>query len=331
MLTTSHGGDLPAAVSKFGCAPWLDLSTSINPWSYQLPQLPIESWRNLPTSDIQNTLRTAAAHYYSAGEKVAIASIPGTQALIQRLPHLSSWCRRNMHVVVVTPTYNEHAIAWSIAGHHVICTDTLTSTIRADIAIIVNPNNPDGHVHPPEWLCHMARTIPLLIVDESFADVDPHVSFIPFLDIMNFTEKVIVLRSFGKFFGLAGIRLGFALTGPILAKQITDALGPWAVTGPAMHVGTIALSDSHWISTTRTRLHRAAIQLDITLKKAGLTVVGGTDLFRLVDCGMICHSLYKRLGHAGILVRTFSHLPFLLRFGLPGRSQKALEEVLLGV
>ncbi len=327
-----HGGDPIAAEARFGRVPWLDLSTGINPWPYPLPEKRREDWTRLPTSDWQRALGTAAAHCYGARPEVRVVVAPGTQALIQWLPYLARRRGESLRVAIVAPTYAEHAIAWSMAGHQVVNVGTLAevATLGASVAVVVNPNNPDGHVYPPWRLCDMVRIVDLLVVDEAFADVQPQISLIPLLDPDSALEKVVVLRSFGKFFGLAGVRLGFAITGPLFAARLETALGPWAVGGAALRVGTIALSDARWIATTRTRLRTEASCLDAVLLQAGLIVTGGTDLFRLVDCGADCGAIYERLGYAGILVRAFSHRPSWLRFGLPGcaTDRQRLVEVL---
>ena len=166
------------------------------------------------------------------------------------------------------------------------------------------------------------------MVDEAFADVvDPEVSVVPDLDV----GGTIVLRSFGKFFGLAGLRLGFAIAAPALAQRIAGALGPWAVAGPALAVGSQALADVAWIADTRSQLSTAASRLDRILSNSGLPVVGGTDLFRLVESEN-APQWFNRLGHAGIYVRRFADQPHWLRFGLPGTEDEwtRLSAVLAG-
>ncbi|VBB69685.1 L-threonine 3-O-phosphate decarboxylase [invertebrate metagenome] len=323
-----HGGDLSAAVTRFGRMPWLDLSTGINPWPYPVSEVALEEWSRLPTSEKRKTLCTAAARYYGVGPETAVVVAPGTQALIQWLPYLAGQPGESLRVAVVAPTYAEHAVAWHTAGHQVVNVSTLSdiTACQSDVAVIVNPNNPDGRVFHPEQLYDIAKMLKLLIIDESFVDVQPKTSFASFLDriasVQPSSGGVIVLRSFGKFFGLAGLRLGFALlTGRTLAARLKAALGPWAVGGVVLRIGTIALSDERWILSTRQSLHEAATRLDAIFERAGLVVTGGTDLFRLVDCGAACTTVYEGLGQAGILVRALAHFPSQLRFGLPGRRE----------
>ena len=319
-----HGGDLSAAAMRFRRIPWLDLSTGINPRPYPISANTVEEWNRLPTSDQYQALCVAAARYYRTGPKTTVVVAPGTQALIRWLPYLACRPGDSLRVAVVAPTYIEHAIAWRTAGHRVRNVSTLSeiTTSKTDVAIVVNPNNPDGRLFKPEQLYDIAPTLSLLIVDEAFADVQPDVSLVVLLDHIVAhpnSGRVVILRSFGKFFGLAGVRLGFALlTESTLVARLQEALGPWAVCGAALRLGTLALSDDHWISATRNWLHASAIRLDSVLSAAGLVVTGGTDLFRLADCGTSCSAVYEKLGQAGILVRAFTSLPSQLRFGLPG-------------
>lgn len=321
-----HGGNLSEAKSRFGKMSWVDLSTGVNPWPYPLP-FPVESdWANLPDVDQYEALRLAAARFYGANPRTTVVISPGTQALIQWLPYLVKYPGRSLRVAVFSPTYTEHAITWRSAGHDVISTNVSMdpSSLKVDVAVIVNPNNPDGFVYTREYLLNLAKYVNLLVIDEAFVDTCPQVSFVPLLwtDDIN-SSAIVVLRSFGKFFGLAGARLGFALTAQsVLAERLKTALGPWAVSGAVLRIGTAALSDNSWINMTRSRLCVAARRLDKELKTNGFSVIGGTTLFRLVDCGRHYNSIYSELGRVGILVRAFPYLPSKLRFGLPGNAEE---------
>ncbi|NNG04622.1 MAG: threonine-phosphate decarboxylase, partial [Inquilinus sp.] len=281
-----HGGDLAWAERRFGrpAAGWVDLSTGINPWPYPLPTLPAEAWARLPDAAALGALEAAAAGCYGAPSPEHIAAAPGTQALIRLLPRL----RPPGRVAVVGPTYAEHAAGWRDAGHRVVdaadpldaeaaAADPVAAATGTDIVVVTNPNNPDGRTHAPEALLAAAEALAargrLLLVDEAFADVAPEVSLAPHCG----RPGLVVLRSFGKFFGLAGLRLGFALAEPALAATIRAALGPWPVAGPAIAVARTALADRAWIAGTRARLAEAAAELRATLAAAGLAIVGGTD------------------------------------------------------
>ena len=220
--------------------------------------------------------------------------------------------------VVLGPTYAEHARAAALQGHAVSEVTDVAQLAGADLAIVVNPNNPDGRMVAKEALLAGAAALRsrggLLVVDEAFMDAG-----LIEASLAGETGRgnIVVLRSFGNFFGLAGLRLGFALAAPALAARLRAGLGPWAVGGPALAVGTTALADAAWIAATRASLATAARRLDRLLTQAQLDVIGGTSLFRLVRTPA-APKLFDRLGRAGILVRRFANEPTWLRFGLPG-------------
>ncbi|MEI7609198.1 MAG: threonine-phosphate decarboxylase CobD [Rhodospirillaceae bacterium] len=305
---TDHGGNLGAARLRFPDAPdpWIDLSTGINPWPYPLPELEPDVWRRLPEEAALRELTAAAAHHYGAPGPEHVASAPGSQALIQMLPRL----RPPGRVRVIGPTYAEHALAWTAAGHR------LDDAADADVTVLVNPNNPDGRRLAPCAILAMAREAAgrggWLVVDEAFADVAPEIS----VAAQAGARGLIVLRSFGKFFGLAGLRLGFALAEPGLAARLREAFGPWAVNGLAVAVAMAAFADTAWTAATRTRLAEATDRLDALLGERGLVVTGGTSLYRLA-AHPEAQAIFDRLGRAGILVRRFEIEPGWLRFGLP--------------
>lgn len=309
-----HGGDLAGAERRFGrpAEGWLDLSTGINPYPYPLPELPAELWQRLPHRAADAALLDAACACYGAADPAMLVAAPGSQALIQWLPRLFEPLR----VTVVGPTYAEHATAWSAAGHLVEVAESGDAHPDSRVVVVVNPNNPDGHRYEPEGLLELAAALHrrggLLVVDEAFADVAPELGLAG-----RVVPGLVVLRSFGKFFGLAGVRLGFAVAEPDLAAQIRAAVGPWAVSGPALAIGAAALADVQWIAGMRRRLRADAAALDDILAGAGLTVSGGTDLFRLVTAPR-AWMLYDHLGQRGILVRPFAEQARWLRFGLPG-------------
>lgn len=311
-----HGGRLSEARRLFPNAPepWLDLSTGINPQPYPLPPLASEHFTRLPDPEQLLLLQAAATAAYGVADPSMVVAAPGTQILIELLPRL--WPVSS--VGVLRPTYSEHLHAWRkarVPAREVASFDALGG---AGVAVVCNPNNPDGRRHPVGRLLALADAMAkrggLLVVDESFADLEhddlslasalPHVA-------------VIVLRSFGKTYGLAGLRLGFALTAPVRAAQIRDALGPWAVSGPAIAIGIQALRDQSWLAATAERLERSTRAVDECLLNNGLAVIGGTRLFRLVESAN-APAVFSRLGRAGIFVRRFADHPCWLRFGQPG-------------
>jgi cobalamin biosynthetic protein CobC len=301
----AHGGRLADARRLFPEAPepWLDLSTGINPIPYPV-DVPEEAWTRLP--DGIAPLQEAAAIAYGLPDPAMVVPAPGTQLLISVLPHLLPQAQ----VRILGPTYSEHAIAWRGAGSAVREVEDLAQLEGASCAVLCNPNNPDGRRFEPAELLRCGAG--LLVVDEAFADFEPGLSLAPSLPL----PGVVILRSFGKAYGLAGLRLGFALAEPGLANRIRAGLGPWAVSGPAAAVGTRALGHRFWKEAAADRLARDVQMLDALLRPH-LDVIGGTSLFRLA-AGAGAPDVFARLGQAGIYVRRFASHPQWLRFGLPG-------------
>lgn len=307
-----HGGHLAGFRRLFPDAPEpvVDLSTGINPVPYPLPFLPPQAWTRLPEPEAVADLERAAATAYRLSDPAMAVAAPGSQLLISLLPHLLPHRR----VAILGPTYAEHALAWRGVGATVREVDTPEALLGADIGIIGQPNNPDGrHIAPT-----LARTLAaslaarggLLIVDEAFADFSPHISLAPELP----HPGLLVLRSFGKAYGLAGLRLGFALAPTPLAEQVRRALGPWAVSGPALTIAAQALRDATWLARAGARLAADSERLDRLLAPYGR--LGGTSQFRLLQTST-AQSLFARLGRSGIAVRRFRSRPEWLRFGLP--------------
>jgi cobalamin biosynthetic protein CobC len=309
-----HGGDLGAARRLFPGAtePFIDLSTGINPNPYPMPDLPAEAFARLPDSAAADQLVAAAATFYSAPSTAHVVAAPGTQIL---LPLVAGLVRPG-RAAILSPTYNEHARCAALAGHGVTETRDIGNLGDADLAIVSNPNSPDGRLADRGSLLALAAKLRsrggVLVVDEAFMDVGPAGASLA----GDATHNIVVLRSFGKFFGLAGIRLGFALLAPLSAARLAAKLGPWAVSGPAVAIGAKAFADTAWAERTRRELAEAVQRLDVMLAGAGLEVVGGTTLFRLARTPA-ASALFQHLGHAGILARVFPNNTTWLRFGLP--------------
>jgi cobalamin biosynthetic protein CobC len=293
--------------------PLIDLSTGINPSPYPLPHLPSDLFARLPEPSALDRLCQAAAQAYAAPSAAHVVAAPGAQMLLPLAAALVPPGR----ALVLGPTYSEHVRAAALAGHSAAETDDITQFADADLAIVVNPNNPDGHVVPAKTLLAfaetLARRVGLLVVDEAFMDTGPVDASVS----DRAGKGLVVLRSFGKFFGLAGLRLGFAIAAPEQATRLRAQLGPWPVSGPAVAIGSLALADAAWIEMTRRATALAARRLDDLLRAAGLEIVGGTHLYRLVRTNRAAF-VFERLGRAGIIVRRFAHSPTWLRFGLPG-------------
>jgi len=315
MPPVPHGGNLAAATERFGepADGWLDLSTGISPFPYPHTGVSPDSLHRLPDDTARRKLHDAARRQYDAPMTAHVAAAPGTQAILQALPAV----RAGAHVAVLSPTYGEHARVWRDAGCRVTEISTLDQADGADIIVVVNPNNPDGRITPSDRLLGLADRLAgrngLLIVDEAFSDITPSDSLAPHAE----QQGLLILRSFGKFFGLAGLRLGMALGTAQDIAALENRLGPWAVSGPALEIGARALNDEPWIAATRDALAAASKRLEVILGVAKLPVIGGTDLFKLVETPDAPH-IYDNLGRMGILVRPFSDRPGWLRFGLPG-------------
>ncbi|MFK7754296.1 MAG: threonine-phosphate decarboxylase [Sedimentitalea sp.] len=294
-----HGGGLDAAIATYGGKrdDWIDLSTGINPVAYPVGSFSPQDWTALPDLNAQTLLNNAARGFWQVPEQAAVLAAPGASTLIAKIPALAPRAR----VHITQPTYNEHAAAFHAAQWQIV--DAPPSEAR----VLVHPNNPDGRL----W-SKTDTGAPLTIIDESFCDVAPEASLIK----QSAQSGHIVLKSFGKFWGLAGLRLGFAIGDSDLIAQLSAHLGPWPVSGPALRVGATALCDQAWADTTRARLRVDSNRMDEMLIKNGARLVGGTTLFRLYHVQNSAQWQH-RLAQSHIWSRIFPYDPHLLRLGLP--------------
>ncbi|MEH6488539.1 threonine-phosphate decarboxylase CobD [Hyphomonas oceanitis] len=313
-----HGGALDHMQTAYPNAPtpWVDLSTGINPWPYPVGDIPASSWQHLPTEAALQACRAAMARAIGAPES-ALLLAPGSELLIRLLPTVIA----PRTVALQSPTYGDHARAWRASGADVIETaDPLAFAGKVDALVLCNPNNPTGMVHERsqlgQALTRQAARNGWLVVDEAYADLCPAMS----LASLAGAENLVILRSFGKFYGLAGLRLGALLGPPALLDSLSHRLGVWPVSGPALAIGARAYADLHWQAETRDQLAAVRRRLDTILLDAGLWLVGGTDLFRLVKTQK-AQQLWHRLAEAGIYVRRFDYAPDLLRIGLPANAE----------
>lgn len=326
-----HGGRLRQAAVEYGIplADWLDLSTGINPQGWPVPPIPAAAWARLPEEE--DGLAELAARVYGAAHACPVA---GSQAAIQALPTL----RAPGRVGVVSPGYAEHAQAWAAAGHEVVriaaeeCTGLSPEKEAAlDVIVLIHPNNPGGQTYAPADLLALHERLAArggwLLVDEAFMDCTPQHS----LAAHSHLPGLIVLRSLGKFYGLAGARVGFVLAAGDLLDRLAQRLGPWCLSGPSRWVAAAALADADWQAAARPRLLAAGARLADLLLRHGLKPAGGTALFqwvRTADAALLHAALARR----GILTRLFGDPP-ALRFGLPGSEAEwqRLEATLRGV
>lgn len=318
-MALDHGGRLRAAARRYGIPldRWLDLSTGISPWSWPVPPVPESVYRRLPEDD--DGLVAVARTWAGAPESAACVPLAGSQAAIQALPALRSSAR----VGVPAPGYAEHAHAWRMAGHEVIALkpgEVAAALDRLDVLVWIQPNNPTGEAVDREtladWRARLAARGGWLLVDEAFVEASPVASAVPLAG----EGGLIVLRSVGKFFGLAGLRGGFAFGPPTLMEALQEWLGPWTVTGPTRWLLTQALGDTDWQQAQRQRLAQQAEALRACLSTRGFSIQGGSDLFVTVDCPQ-AEAVQDALARDGILVRRFDDPP-MLRFGLPGSDSE---------
>ena len=304
-----HGGDLDAAIASFGGRPdeWIDLSTGINRIPYSVPELASSVWQRLPTHSDFERLNQATRRAYATD--AAVLPVAGAQSAIQLIPRLVPHGR----AAILGPTYNEHRASLAAQGWSVSEVERLNELAGADLAIVVNPNNPDGRLHAKEALLDLATRVGRLVVDESFIDATPELSLAPLAR----DGRLIVLRSFGKFYGLAGARLGFVIGGGEDVARLAELAGPWNVSGAAIEIGRIALADTIWAAQTTARLQSDVRRMDKLAAQAGLELVGGTALFRLYDCAD-ASAVQTRLARSRVWSRIFPWSKGGVRLGLPG-------------
>ncbi|WP_449431570.1 threonine-phosphate decarboxylase CobD [Pseudomonas putida] len=313
-----HGGRLLRAVRQYGIARehWLDLSSGIAPWPYAIAPIPVDAWARLP--ETEDGLEQAAREYYGAPQLLPVA---GSQAAIQALPML----RAQSRVGVLSPCYAEHPQAWQRAGHQLLELDETqvdAALDSLDVLLVVNPNNPTGGRLPRArllaWHARLAERGGWLLVDEAFIDNTPEYS------VVDCTERpgLIVLRSFGKFFGLAGVRLGFVAAEPALLQRLAELLGPWTVSGPTRVLAQACFADQRAHQAQIARCAAASQRLVALLASVGLAPTGGCDLFQYVRDEGAAH-LHDFLARRGILLRLFAEPP-AVRLGLPASTADEL-------
>ncbi|TWD49984.1 threonine-phosphate decarboxylase CobD [Pseudomonas sp. SJZ131] len=319
-----HGGRLRKAALDYAIAEadWLDLSSGLAPWPFPIPQIPLRAWARLPETD--DGLEQAACDYYGAAQVLPVA---GSQMAIQLLPRL----RRAGKVGVLSPCYAEHSEAWRRSGY--IVREVLEQEVdffidNLDVLVVVNPNNPTGLSLTPsrllDWHSRLAQRGGWLVVDEAFMDNTPQLSVAPFANQVG----LIVLRSFGKFFGLAGVRLGFVLAERKLLKLLAEQVGPWAVSGPTRVLGQACLQDTEGHARQRLRSEQASQRLAAMLERYDLKPQGGCALFQWLITER-AEELHEFMARRGILLRLFTHNSSL-RFGLPADAaeEARLEQAL---
>ena len=319
-----HGGAIDQMRIAYPNAtePWIDLSTGINPWPYPYAELSPPSLAHLPNKTMYNACRGAMA----AALKVAPESLllsPGSELLIRMLPDIIHPRR----IAILSPTYGDHAKAWKRTGAEIFFTsDPLSFCDHVDAIVLCHPNNPDGRIFDLSALeiarQRLAARGGWLIIDEAYADLVPDLS----LAQRGGADGLIILRSFGKFFGLAGLRLGAMIAPVPILKTMAERLGAWPISGAALEIGAQAYADTVWQEQMRKRLSAASSAFDIALEATGLSCIGGTELFRFVETDN-ANEVFHRLATNGVYIRRFEGCETRLRIGLP-ESSMAQERLL---
>ncbi|MGO1118241.1 threonine-phosphate decarboxylase CobD [Rhodovibrionaceae bacterium A322] len=322
-----HGGNLDAVRLRYPeVETWLDLSTGISPWSYPVGPIEASSWQALPGNSKLEALLLAARDGYGALPDAPCLATPGSQAAIQWLPRVvREEAEQSLTVAVLGFTYKEHANCWRLAGHEVTevengSQDLLAAAHHHKVVVLANPNNPDGGTHDPQLLLQAADLLAQkggwLVVDEAFGDLTPDLSLVRHCP----RPGLLVLRSLGKFYGLAGLRVGFLFGPEELVSALSVAQGPWALSGPALDLASLALQDREWQQARRLDMQAQANALIVALRRCDLDVIGGTDLFVLARHAR-ASQIFDQLCQQGILLRPFPERPRWLRFGLPGSKE----------
>lgn len=316
-----HGGALDTMQARYPNAPqpWIDLSTGINPWPWPIPQKIREDTAlltRLPSRQQWQACRAAMANAFKVDQK-AVLPVPGSASAIALLPQLLP----AKQVAVLSPSYGDYERIWREAAADVLpLANPLEAANDVDVICVCQPNNPDGQRFSHDALTGAAEALTkrggYLVVDEAYADLDPSLSLCADLHLKN----IILLRSFGKFYGLAGVRLGAVVSHANVLRKFQSLQGDWPVSSLALEVGALAYADTQYVEQTRNRLAKARARMDALLQAAGIQICGGTDLF----CFAQVHdsmSLFEHLAHNGIYVRAFEWSATHLRIGIPSSSE----------
>ncbi len=318
-----HGGRLGEAAARHGGDPadWLDLSTGINPVPW--PGAPAIDWHRLPDpSDLARLEAVAARHFGVHADHCC--AVPGSELALRQLAQVFGLPGRYR-----LPCYSGHMTAFA-QSRPVVAPGDLRA--QPAVTILANPNNPDGQVMDQAtglvWLAAAQARKGWLIVDEAFADSLTGTSLAQHVDDKT---RLIVLRSFGKFFGLAGARLGFVIAPRAVNAALRARLGDWPINAGALAFGLGAYADRVWIAAARAELAVRAARLDAVLSRHGLSAIGACPLFRLVETDN-AGPLFAALARRRILTRPFAYSPRWLRFGLAddaglARLDRALTDI----
>ena len=335
-MIMEHGGNIREAESQFGFSPgeMLDLSTGICPRPYPIPEhlLDPDEWRGLPQREDEEALESAIRSTYGIPDEAGIVAAAGSQALINTLPLMNRI--KTKTVTLTNNIYSEHRLAWERAGYKIMKPELYHYGLRLKTAtrnvVVVRPDNPRGHLHPRKRMFEFADQLVshkgLVVVDEAFADLVPTKSLLPDTG----RPALMVLRSFGKFFGLAGLRLGFAVGHQDDIVRLREKLGPWQASTPALRIGAAAIADTEFQDEQRKWIGDRHKALKKVLEERSLKIKGGTKLFVLLEC-QDAAGLHRHLAESGIWTRVFEDEPDWLRIGIPDEEGlEKLDEALEG-
>ncbi|MCY4045712.1 MAG: aminotransferase class I/II-fold pyridoxal phosphate-dependent enzyme [Cellvibrionales bacterium] len=324
-----HGGDLYWAAERFGrpVDQWIDLSTGVNPNSYPIPDVKAADYQRLPY--LSPEFLASIEGYYGqpgipvSGSQQAIDLLPG---MLKKLPVLLPEVGYKGYEKIFRQAdfYCQHYPSLDKASAMIAIMDAITLNPNQHV-VIINPNNPTGLIFTPEELLEFAKLLApdaMLIVDEAFMDVTPEGSMLNDRLLLN----VLVFRSFGKFFGLAGLRLGVVFTSnTALINRLDSTLDPWRINGLAQAVATKAYSDNTWQSAAREQLatqktkHQAKLLTLVNQTQGRLLVRQGLFSAIIMPASMAQHA-WQALALKGILTRQVpvSSEKTILRIGIGG-------------
>lgn len=310
-----HGGRSDLARAQFGGKDWLDLSTGISPWAYPIT-LTAEALSRLPSPDDRALLEARGAACFGSDPAHTVA-VPGSDTGLRLVGHLLASAR----AAAVVPGYGGHVAMWPGEAQSVVGTTPalMAAAQERDAIILARPGNPGGEVFSEDLLHALARQLAersgWLIVDEAFADADPAASL-----ASKDWPNLIIMRSFGKFAGLAGLRLGFVIAPPVIVHRLHALLGDWPISGPALAAGLACYADTAWQAEQRRRLEATGHRLDEVLLSAGLAITACTPFFRTCQIDG-AWGLFEHLARCAILTRPFADNPRCLRIGLPADNE----------
>ncbi len=320
-----HGGNLDKAIKLYGGNKneWIDLSTGINPDPYNFPAIKSCELRDLPTSSDIQSLEELIKTEFKTNSEVVLT--PGSQIAINLLPFLM----KIKKVGILSPTYEDYAFIFKNSGFSVTECKNLNQLIKTDVAIIVNPNNPDGRIYTLKELLNLSQRMKLLIIDESFIEASDAISVMSYIN--KHTSNIIVIKSFGKFFGLAGLRLGFVFSGKEIIDKFRFICGAWPVSSIAIKIASKALKDGEWIKYNKINLFKRANSLDKLLREIDFKNIGGTTLFRLysTENNVLAQ---KMLAKKYIWTRAFTYSKKWLRIGIPSEKDfKKIKKIIMSL